>query len=403
MKARLFTLAAVAATTLLSQGVAQSDSLERALADLNSGLVAPAGNSAVTWGGNFRLRNAWADNDSTTNNRDFDTRMRLTASFNVTEDSMAFVGFNGSEAWGDSSDPTNFFPVPGAENTATRVDRAYVTVNNLMGDGGTVSVGRNYYVVGAVRVIGSDDWDNNPSAYSGVWYDHDMGGLNFKFAMLNGTETGQTAASDGDDMLYVASIDYALEAGSMGTISLTPYLMRSEADNSGNWKGLAFSGEVAGFDYDAEYSQYNDHDDTADGSAWYVATSLNLEFLGEVPGISDGSVDISFSNADDEFATSNPMTHNVGGFADYGTGGTWDDGKDITTFGLNISPADGWNGRVALNDTSGITSNYSEIDISLGHDFNGNVSGWFGYGMVNDDDANVADSVLFWTTLELAF
>ena len=57
MKVRLFTLAAVAATTLLSQGVAQSDSLERALADLNSGLVAPAGNAGVTWGGDFRLRN----------------------------------------------------------------------------------------------------------------------------------------------------------------------------------------------------------------------------------------------------------------------------------------------------------------------------------------------------------
>jgi hypothetical protein len=76
MKARLFTLAAVAATTLLSQGVAQSDSLERSLADLNSGLVAPAGNAGVTWGGDFRLRNNWDDNGTDTNNRDFDTRMR---------------------------------------------------------------------------------------------------------------------------------------------------------------------------------------------------------------------------------------------------------------------------------------------------------------------------------------
>lgn len=403
MKVRLFTLAAVAATTLLSQGVAQSDSLERALADLNSGLVAPAGNSAVTWGGDFRLRNAWADDDSTSNNRDFDTRVRLTASFNVTEDSSAFVGFNGSEEWGDAAANAAIDAGLSAAGSHGNIERAYVTVNSLIGDGGSVKVGRDYYTVGAGRLIASSQWDNQTATYSGVWYNHDLDGLNFNFSMLNGTETGITTSSDGDDMIYVASIDYDLEAGAMGTISLTPYALRAEAANSGNWKGVAFSGELVGFGYDAEYAKYNDHDDTADGSAWYISTSLDLEFLGEVPGISNGALDIAFSSADDDFATSTPLTHGVGGFADYGTGGTWDDGKDITAFGLSISPAEGWNGRLALNDTSGITSNYSEIDLSLGHDFNGNVSGWFGYGMVNDDDSTVADSVVFWTTLELAF
>ena len=176
MKVRLFTLAAVAATTLSAQGVAQSDSLERALADLNSGLVAPANNDHVTWGGDFRLRNNWDDNGTATNNRDMDTRMRLTAAFAITEDSSAFAGFNGSEAWGDAS---GGFSEPGIdrENTETRVDRAYVTVNNLMGDGGTIKAGRDYYTFGSGRIIGSDEWDNNPSNASGVWYMHDMGGM----------------------------------------------------------------------------------------------------------------------------------------------------------------------------------------------------------------------------------
>ncbi len=400
MKVRLFTLAAVAATTLLSQGVAQSDSLERALADLNSGLVAPAGNAGVTWGGDFRLRNAWTDNGATTNNRNMDTRVRLTASFNVTEDSSAFVGFNGSEAYNDLAGANTY----GADSTlATAVDRAYVTVNNLMGDGGTMTTGRNYYTVGAGRIISSSDWNNQPATYSGVWYSHDMGGMNMNFAMLNtgAGDTGQSA--DGDDQIYVVSMDYALEAGALGTINLTPYAVRAEAANSANWKGAHLSGELMGFGYDAEYAQFNDHNNTTEGTAWYVSTSLDLEFLAQIPGISNGGLDLAFSSADTNFATITPIAHGVGGFADYGTGGTWDDGKDTTSFGLNFSPAEGWNGRISLNDTAGDTSNYSETDISLGHDFNGNVSGWFGYGMVNDDNAAVADSVVFWTTLNLAF
>ena len=404
MKVRLFTLAAVAATTLLSQGVAQSDSLERALADLNSGLVAPAGNAGVTWGGDFRLRNTWADDGTNpTNNRDFDTRVRMSASFNVTEDSSAFVSFNGAEAWGDAATNAGVDAALSAAGSHGNMERAYVTVNSLMGDGGSMKAGRDYYTVGAGRIIASSDWANQTATYSGVWYNHDMGGMNLNFAMVNGTETGISASGDGDDMIYVASIDYALEAGALGTINLTPYAVRAEAANSGNWKGAFISGEIMGFGYDAEYAQFSDHSGAVEGTAWNVATSLDLEFLAQIPGISNGGVDLAFSSADTNFATIAPLTHGVGGFADYGTGGTWDDGKDTTSFGLNFSPAEGWNGRISLNETTGDTSNYSETDISLGHDFNGNVSGWFGYGMVNDDNAAVADSVVFWTTLTLAF
>ena len=84
MKVRLMNLAALAAITLTTQGVAQqNDSLERALADLNSGLATPDSNHGVAIGGDFRSRNRWFDDDSNTNNRDLDTRARLTFTFNV--------------------------------------------------------------------------------------------------------------------------------------------------------------------------------------------------------------------------------------------------------------------------------------------------------------------------------
>jgi hypothetical protein len=395
MKARLFTLAAVAATTLLSQGVAQSDSLERSLADLNSGLVAPAGNAGVTWGGDFRLRNNWDDNGTDTNNRDFDTRMRLTASFNITEDSSAFAGFNGTEHWG-----TGALGESGT-NTPTAIDRAYVTVNNLMGDGGSMKAGRDYYTFGSGRIIGSSDWADNPSSNSGVWYSHDMGGMNMNFAMLNqvGGETG--AGSAGDDMLYVLSMDYALDTGAaLGVINMTPYAMRMEADDSQNWKGAALAGSVMGFGYDAEYTQY-DQANTS-GTAWAIATSIDLDVLSSLPGISNGGVDISMSSADADFDTAGAITHGVGGFGDRSGGGAWDNGADITTIGLNFSPAEGWGGRIAFNDVEADNGDYKETDVSLNHDFNGNVAGWFGYAMINPGDGS-DDEVTFWTTLSVSF
>ena len=413
MKARLFTLAAVAATTLLSQGVAQSDSLERSLADLNSGLVAPAGNAGVTWGGDFRLRNNWDDNGTDANNRDFDTRMRLTASFNITEDSSAFAGFNGSEEWGDL-----------AASTATRIDRAYVTVNNLMGDGGSMKAGRDYYTFGAGRIMGSSDWNNNPSSQSGVWYNHDMGGMNMHFAMLNQVDGENGTTNEGDDMTYVLSMDYALDTGALGTINMTPYIIRKEGDagedlsltggsihqgESEDWKGAALAGSIMGFGYDAEYSKYDRNG--VEGTAWAVSTSLDLDVLSSIPGISNGSVDISVSSADDEYETNGGLSHGVGGFSDRTGGAAWDNANDITTIGLNFSPAEGWGGRISFNDVDtganidgdlATDDSYRETDISVSHDFNGNVAGWFGYAMVNPTNGS-EDSVTFWTTLSVSF
>ena len=313
--------------------------------------------------------------------------MRLTASFNITEDSSAFAGFNGTEHWGDV-----------ATNTPTAIDRAYVTVNNLMGDGGSMKAGRDYYTFGSGRITGSSDWADNPSTHSGVWYSHDMGGMNMNFAMLN-QNFGENGA-EGDDMQYTLSMDYALDTGALGTINMTPYAMRVEADDSQNWKGAHLSGSVMGFGYDAEYTQY-DQADTS-GTAWAISTSIELDVLSSLPGISNGGVDISMSNADTDFDTAGAITHGVGGFGDRSGGGAWDNGAEITTIGLNFSPAEGWGGRIAFNDVTADNGDYKETDVSLNHDFNGNVAGWFGYAMVNPGDGS-EDEVTFWTTLSVSF
>jgi hypothetical protein len=270
-----------------------------------------------------------------------------------------------------------------------------------------MKAGRDYYTFGSGRIIGSSDWNNNPSSHSGVWYSHDMGGMNMNFAMLNQDDGENGATDEGDDMLYVLSMDYALDTGAaLGVINMTPYAIRMEDDDSKNWKGAALAGSIMGFGYDAEYTKY-DQENGTDGTAWAMSTSIDLDVLSSLPGISNGGVDISMSSADEGFMTAGAIQHGVGGFGDRsvnpvtGKGGAWDNAADITTIGLNFSPAEGWGGRIAFNDVEASTGDYKETDVSLNHDFNGNVAGWFGYAMVNPEGGD--DEVTFWTTLSVSF
>ncbi|MHC4823364.1 MAG: hypothetical protein ACYTEP_05015 [Planctomycetota bacterium] len=416
MKVRLITLAATAAVTLASQGVAQqNDSLERALADLNSGLTAPAGQAGVAIGGDFRARNRWFDSDSAdaTNNRDVDTRARLTFTFNVTEDSTAFVGFNGRESWGDGG----FGTTPGRFDDPAdefQLTRSWVSVNNLAGDGGTSKIGRDYYTAGSGRILGTDEWDNRPATQSGIWYSHPAGGTNFHFAMMNGVENGYgstapspTALSDeGDDMVYVASLDWTCDMiEQLGPMHIAPYWIRNEDTGAefATWLGILFSGELMGFGYEAEYATYDMG--AADGDAWYFNTSLDLDALESLPGVENGGLDITLSNADDMFATTGTTRyHNTAGFSDkLGAGGLWTPDTDTWQIGLSFSPAEGWTGRVAIVNVETAGSEWDEIDISVGHGFGGNVQGWFGYAMVDPKGGSGGDEDTFWAVLDLAF
>lgn len=411
MKVRLFTLAALAAITLTSQGVAQQNvSLERALADLNSGLTAPTGNGGVAIGGDFRARNHWYDSDSAdiTNNRDVDTRARMTFTFNVTESSTAFVGFNGRESWGDGGTGTT----PGqfdAPVDAFSLTRSWVSVDSLMGDGGTAKIGRDYFTVGSGRILGTDEWDNRPATQSGVWYSHPAGGMNLSFAMLNGLENGYgtgVLADAGDDMVYVAGLDWVFDSiEQLGPIHVAPYWIRNE--NTGaefqTWKGIEFSGELMGFGYEAEYAQYDQA--SADGNAWYVATSLDLDALESIPGVDNGGLDIAVSSSDVGFSSTGTTSyHGAAGFSDrLGAGGLWTPDTDTWQVGLSFSPAESWTGRVAVANVETAGTEWDEIDISVGTTFGGNVEGWFGYAMVDAKTGAFGDEDTFWAVLDLGF
>lgn len=409
MKVRLYTIAALAVSALASQSVAQQneDSLERALAEMNAGLAAPDAASALTISGNFRARNRWFDDGNKINNRDIDTRARLDFLFHPNESATAFVGFSGREAFGGSA--AGRWDV----GTGEGLDRAWVSIKSLVGDGGEVKIGRSYYTLGQGRLLGSEEWDNLITTFSGVWYMHPAGGLNVHAAMLNGVERGNTAT---DDMIYILGFNYVFDMiEACGKINLDPYFMRDETASAGpsgtheTWYGADINGSTMGIMWDLDIAQYDF--DSLNGTAWYLGADINIDQLESIPGIESGSVNVAISSSSDEFfvpgvnAVGTPYGnhyHDAVGFADVlGTTGVWTTDTDTWKVGIGISPAENWHGGLSVMniDTAGVS--FDEYDISLGTKLNGNVSAWFGYALI--DPSATDNQSVFWTTLDLAF
>lgn len=416
MKVRIYSVAAIAALALASQGVAQQtdQSLERALAELNGGLAAPAAQGSLNISGDFRVRNRWYNDGTETNNRDLDTRVRLNFLFQVTEASRAFVGFHGNEAWGGSVAGRHDVGSMSGGSFGEGLDRAWVEVDSLVGDGGTVRIGRSYYDLGSGRLLGSDTWDNVITTHSGVWYDRQLGPGSLHAAMMNGTENGLTGHSD--NMLYVLGYNWycdMMEAS--GELELAPYFIRDESTSGlgtgthETWYGVQVEGEGMGLDYDFDVARY-EFGDLKDG-AWYANVGFDIAALGEVPGIQGGGVNVAVSNSDEDFSVPGLSTtgtygvqyHDVVGFADVlGTAGIWTPDTDTWKVGVNVSPAEGWNGGLSVMNIQSGSAEFDEIDLSLGTQLGGNVMSWFGYAWI--DPKGGADNMqVFWATFDLPF
>ena len=415
MKVHLFNITALAAVTLASQGVAQQsgDSLERALADLNSGLVAPAnGSGGPDWSGGFRARNRWYDDGTETNGIDIDVRTWIEMNWEVTEASRVFVGMNASTTFGD---PTFGFGGTGnldsgydRRNNFTDIYRAGAEADNLLGLGGTAKIGVDHYTVGSGRIVGSDYWDNVPQTHSGIWYDNqinDMVGVHT--SITNDMDTGN--ADENDGRLWVLAVPVSLDYnGGGGGVEVTPYYLRWDGAalfgmSSATWTGVNITGEALGFEYGIEFAD-NDNFAGTSGSALAVDLAYELGSLTSIPFIESGEVEFVYSSSDDEFTVITPSYHDSAGFSDkLGRGGQWTSGTDLFGLGIGIEPAEGWEGELAFYSISQDTANrdWTEIDLSFGFDLVGNIDSWFGLGFI-DEDGQDSEMVL-WAVLSLDF
>jgi len=372
MKLRILTLAAFTAIALSAQGVAQqsNDGLERALADLNSGLVADS-HAGVNISGDARVRNAYNEGGSRKN---LDTRFRMNFTANVNESVSAFIGTTYHRTWDDTAN----------DDTAGNINQAYLNVNSLFGDGGSWTIGTKHNTVASGRVTGYDDWDaaGADDTDTGIWYAHDAGGSNLQIGMID--DTG------GSDQLTV-ELDWGLDIPGMGNVAIAPYYIadrtggvQAGAGGDNTTLGAKFTGTFLGFGFDADMAKQGDD------SASAVGLTLNIDALGAIPGVSSGTVDFLRTTADAGFLTDNPVAW---GQAGLNNAAVWDQ-AETTQFGVSFSPAEGWSGRLARVESS---ANGNEWDVTMNHTFGGGVAGWFGY-QSNDDAANT-----LWMTLGVDF
>jgi len=361
MKVQTLALAASAAIILSAQGVAQSDTgLERALTELNAGLTAPVGSASMAISGDARVRNNYTVSGD---KKTIDARARLNFDFNVNESVSASVGATAEANW-DAA--------PSGE--ANDIDRFSVSAANLLGDGGTFTAGSRYFTLGSGRIIGSDDWDQRPDVATGIWYDN--GGFSLFFL-------------EGDQDSYGLTFDYALAMPGMGDITMRPYLLGDIGGDAGSTSfstttyGSELSGSFGGFAWEGEYA------DNDGATAWTASTSINIEALASVPGISGAALDLSTSTADDGFDASGATSWGQIGLTDQAL---WSS-ANTSSAGMSFSPMEGWNGRLARVDNDGTNSWNFTASTTLA----GAVDMWVGYA-----NADAGDDA-FWMTMAVNF
>ena len=416
MNIHLTTFAALlAALSFSSAAYAQEDSLERALAQYNSGLTAPMASAGVSVTGDARVRNVMASFDNIV---DVDVRTRLNFDFNINDHAQAFIQFTGNSNWGSKltldplTDTNSTFN--GADNNNNgELSQVWVETVNALGDGGTARIGASYYTFGSGRLLGTDEWDGHPQGFEGVWYSNEHDGFaleGFYMSMVEGGVFG----SDID--LIGLTVDYSYELSNSNELHISPYWLRQSGNmtpQSGNmtpvwsdashddWRGLGLNGLFLGFDCDFEMAWYEAYG--ADSAmAWAFDTAFDLEILEEV-GL--GSlVTIAFSDTEDGFevitSSSTGRTinqrHNAAGLSDTMTGGLWGSGKASTmSLGFTFTPLDGYNGGISMHDITMGGVDYSEFDITLETTLGGGLKAMGGLSMVDRDGSSELDETIY--------
>jgi len=447
MKVRLLSMVAAVAIAVCAQANAQEgESLERALADLNNGVIAPSaqngavsalGSSSLGISGDARIRNTWLNPvNKSSDQKNVDARLRLGFEFDVNPDAGAYVLFNAHENWG---------AVPGlGRNVATReapnlntgsVEQAYFTGRNVIFEGEEWRFGRSAYNFGSGRILGTDDWNQLPASYSGVWYSNSFEGVAFESFMItdifnaggfNGNWTRKIGgAIPGDRDLYGLMVDWGFDGiDFLGDVDLNPYILRLSSQGAPNgtqtWYGFEAGGgltEVVDWDFEAVWVDSERINDPSMGDFSAIALDFDIdltELLGDgLPAGLDPSLTAGLAKADAANPTINPVYHDTAGIYDLqnrlGRPGVWSGQADSWYLGLSAEPVEGWESNLTLvhfddsNPAGGNTNaDARELDLSVAHTFHNGTALWVGWGWV-DFNALSSDAFIAYASLSLPF
>lgn len=450
MKVRLFHLAVLAAIATAGQAAAQEPGgdLERALADLNRGLVAPQGaannvsanaSSSLQFGGDIRVRNTWLNEigaaattstpavDGSPDRKNVDARMRMHAAFDVNEHASAFVQLIASENWGNATGAGPNAATNETSNLDTgSISQAWFSGKSIIFDEEEWTFGRRYYTLGSGRIIGTDDWDQNPSSYSGAWYSHPLYGWNLNLWMITdafnlGGVNGRFGPV-GDTDVFGAAVNYSTDAvEALGTINIKPYILRmttqDAATGTKNWFGGQVTGAISAVDYDVELvwvdSDRQRDPEISSYTGWAVDLGIRLgEWIQDVPGNIDPRIEVGAAAADKAGVALDPVYHNTAGIFDLqnrsGRPGVWGGEADTYQGALALTPAAEWEARIAYihfndnDESNAFNTDAEEIDLSVSHTFHNEMALWLGWALV-DVSGSDPNAYVVYATLGLPF
>lgn len=207
----------------------------------------------LTITGDFRLRLRFAETTAdapygpTGDNDQQATRARVQFAYQASEKVKAFVELNLAETWA-GSDP--YSDALRNENY-NKISQAYVAVDDMFGASEKWRVGRSEYVLGNGLILGSCDYLQYPSTFTGVWVSRNFWGHDLEVFVLDDYGPLQTPV-DGTRYIGGTGKINVCKDGPVQTVS--PYYMAGTRDgdtvSQDSWVGVDATGsfpEIVGW------------------------------------------------------------------------------------------------------------------------------------------------------------
>lgn len=325
----------------------RADDVER----VDTGVALRSKQLTITGDLRLRVRGANAPSDAPYQEADQQaTRARVQLGFQATDKVRAKVEFLFAESWaGSESYSDSLGGLPGAPNEQyNKISQAYVASEDLLGLGETIRVGRSDFFLSNGLILGTCDFLQFPSTFTGVWAGRELGPValeGFLFddygPLQNGTQRDGTRFGGGSGKWTVCSEGplesvsaYFLTGTSDGDIGagVTPAYADFRNDH---WWGIDARGRLPlALTWQAEGAQRVDEDDTGasndiDPSAYRVRIA---RCFGDVLR------EVSLTRTDSEGALQiNPGDFNSAGLLHQYTG-AWRSDLDTWQLGAVLAP-----------------------------------------------------------------
>ena len=345
---------------------------------IESGIALRSKQLTITGDIRFRLRAAETVAGAAYNSNDQQAaRARVQLAYQVNEKIQAFVEFNFSETWAGSDPYSDALP---GENY-NKVAQAYVAVEDMFGFGDKWRVGRSNYVLANGLILGSCDFLQFPSSFTGAWVSRNFFGHDVEVFVLD------------DYGPLQAPVDGTRYGGATGKLnfckegpveSVGAYYMAGTNDgdtkSEDSWFGAEGRGAVPGvLQWNAEFAQRNVVG-AKDRMAYRARVLRKFECFLE---------QISLTRTDSEGAMHvNPADFNSAGLL-HQYAGAWRSDLDTWQLGFELNP--GWGVDVGINllhlDRDGAAAELGEFegDVTVGKTLDSGVHVFAGYGRDDDD------------------